>query len=39
MRSQLSMSNTNGKMAIVGDGTERQKLEELTKELKISRSS
>ncbi|MDM1755031.1 MULTISPECIES: glycosyltransferase [Acinetobacter] len=32
----FSMSNTNGRMAIVGDGTERQKLEELTKELKIA---
>ena len=32
----FSMSNLSGKMAIVGDGSERQKLEALTKELNIS---
>jgi glycosyltransferase involved in cell wall biosynthesis len=32
----FAMSNINGKMAIVGDGPERQKLEVLTKELNIS---
>ena len=32
----FAMSNINGKMAIVGDGSERQKLEELTNELGIS---
>ena len=32
----FSISNLTGKMAIVGDGTEREKLETLTKELNIS---
>lgn len=32
----FSISNITGKMAIVGDGTEREKLETLTKELNIS---
>lgn len=32
----FAMSNLTGKMAIVGDGSERQKLETLTQELKIS---
>lgn len=32
----FAMSDTDGRMAIVGDGTERQKLEDLTRELKIA---
>jgi glycosyltransferase involved in cell wall biosynthesis len=32
----FALSNVSGKMAIVGDGSERQKLEALTKELNIS---
>lgn len=32
----FSMSNLSGKMAIIGDGSERKKLEALTKELGIS---